>query len=404
MAKHSRQDSEGTLRECIASITLEGWLFYCAFALCAFTTLMVRTTYPAVFGIPREVFEPVGYALSAILLIAKIVCDREATLRYGIAVLLVAVGVLSFWVAGAWRFSVLFLFIAAGKDVSLRVLACIVLVVQLSVLALTLPLALTGQLYSFTVWREVDGVWMPRYSYGYSHPNFLGQVFLTIALAFMVVRFPRFNVADAAVYLALGLAAALLVWARTATVCIVLVALLAFVSRFIVGSAARRRAAAGAALVAFCAAAGFSLAMMVCYSPDVPWMEALDQALSTRFSLAHRFFEVFGIEPFGRATMAIKMGDFVQESPDNVYALAFVKQGYVPALCLGALVLATYVDALRHARWDACILGLLVFAVVGIMEAYSTNFTLDFFLIGAAFTLYSCWPDRCAPPRGRGRP
>ena len=403
MPKHARQEPKG-LRARIAAVSLESWLFYCAFALCAFTTLIVRTTHPSVFGIPKDLFEPAGYAISAILLLVKLVRDREASVRYAVAVLLVVVGGLSFWFAGAWRFSALFFFIAAGKGVSIRALAGIVLGVQLAVLAATLPLGLAGQLYSFTVWREVDGTWMPRFSYGYSHPNFLGQVFLTIALAFAVVRFPRFHVADAVVYVALGLAAAMLVWARTASACIVLTALLALASPIIVRTWSRQRAAAIGALLAFCAAAALSLAMMVFYNPDVPWMQALDQALSTRFSLAHRFYEVFGVEPFGRATMAVKLEDFVQESPDNIYALALVKHGIVPALCLGALVLATFLDAVRQPRWDACILGLLVYVVGGVMEMYAINFTLDFFLVGASFMLYGCWPEACVPPAESANP
>ena len=383
----------------LGPVTFETGLFYVSFAICAFTTLMVRTTYDSVFGMPKDAFEPFAYAISALLLVLKILREREPSVRFAGAILLLVVGTLSFWFAGSWRFSALFFFIAAGKDVSLRWLAAIALVVQGAVLAVTLPLALAGKLYSFTVWREVDGTWMPRSSYGYGHPNFLGEVFLVIALAYAALRFPRFKVPDALVYAALALAAALLVWSRTATACIVLAAALALASTRIVRSRARQKTAAVLALVMLCALGGFSLTMMVVYDPEVPWMAAADQALSTRLSLANRFYEVFPPTPFGRTVMAVRLEDFVQEMPDNAYVMALVKQGIVPALCLLALVLATYLSAVRHARWDACILGLAVYSVGSIMEMYAVNFTLDFFLIGAAFTWYACWPDSTGTPR-----
>ena len=399
MMSHAAQ-RETRLSSLLRGVTLDAGLFYVSFALCAFTTLMVRTTYGSVFSLPKEVFEPAAYALSAALLLVKLVRERELSVRFAGALLLVVVGALSFWFAGAWRFSVLFFFIAAGKNVSLRWLAGITLVVQGAVLAVTLPMALAGKLYSFTVWREVGGTWMPRSSYGYAHPNLLGEVFLVLALSYAVLRFPRFRVVDALVYVGLGLAAALLVWARTASACIVLVALLAWATPRIVRSRVRQRMAVLAGAVMFCALAAGSLAMMASYNPDISWMKALDQALSTRFSLAHRFFEVFPPTPFGRTLMAVNIDGFVQETPDNAYALALVKQGIVPAACLLAMVLATFASAVRHARWDACILGLCVYAVGAVMEMYAVNFTLDYFLIGAAYTWYACWPPQNgAPPR-----
>ncbi|MBQ9069294.1 MAG: hypothetical protein IJ131_09620, partial [Eggerthellaceae bacterium] len=357
-----------------------------------FTTMLMRTTFYSLGPLAKEDFEAVAYALCAVLLVAKLLSGFDKSAGFFVALALVAVGAASVYVAGAWRFSLLFFFIAAGKDISLRVLAALVLVVQLGFLVVTLPLGATGAIDSVYVHRLVDGAWVPRSSYGYSHPNLLGEVLLTIACAFAVLRFPRFGVVDFLVFLAAGLAAALLGWSRTATACIVFAGLLAAAAPFLAANRRRRTLAAGAALAAFCALGALSLFMMVFYDPDVAWMKALDSALSTRFSLAHEFYEVYKPTLFGREIMYVKTEEVLQAAPDNAYVRTLVKQGIVPFVALGALMVATFAFAVRRSIYDACVFGLLVYAVVAVMEMYATNFTLNYFLVGCAWTVFGCWP------------
>ncbi len=378
--------------DAVRAVRFEEWLYYAAFALAAFTTQVVRITFDSVLFVPKETFEPLGYLICTLLLCAKLVMDREVSWRYVLALCILGVGVASFVVVKAWRFSLIFLFVAAGKNVRLKALAAIALSVQVVLLAIALPSALLGRIESVTVWRMVDGAWRPRLSYGYSHPNMLGQVFLTIACSYAVLRFPQFHAADVLVYIAAGLAAALLVGARTSTVCIAVAGVLAALAPHIVRSRRRMRLASAAALVAFIGLAAISLFMMVAYNPDVGWMSAVDRATSTRFSLAHRFYEVFPPRAFGREIMAVKTEEILQTAPDNAYARAVLKQGLVPAVVLGALCLAAFVHAARSRTWDACMFGLSVYALVGVMEMYAVNFSLNYFLVGCAFVLYGCWP------------
>ncbi|MBQ9022117.1 MAG: hypothetical protein IJ113_08950 [Eggerthellaceae bacterium] len=393
MEEYRAQTPLQGLANYVRSIGFEECLFYFAFTLCTFTTLMMRTTYSTVAGFDKDSFEFLAYALVALLLLGKLILDRETSWRYALAWALVILAFVTYWFANQWRVSVLFLFIAAGKGVSLKRLAALALVIQATVLLVTVSFAMAGKLYSFTVWRETGEGWIPRLSYGYSHPNMLGQVFLTIALSFAVLRFPRFNLGDVLVYVVLAAAAGMLVMARTATAGIVLAGVLAALSPFVMRTPQRQHRMALLACIAFCFAAVFSYFMMLCYSPDVGLMASLDRVLSTRFSLAHRFFEVFPPQPFGRSIMAVKLGDFAQESPDNLYAYMLLKQGIVPTLVLGALVLAVYVRAIRTKAWSAALMGLMVFAIAGIMEMYAVNFTLDFFLIACAWLLYGTWPE-----------
>ena len=380
------------LEKSIRGLTRGQVLYYFAFGLCAFTTLMVRTTFESILGIAPELFSIVGYSVSALLLVLKIALEREAKWQYGVALGLVALCFISFWVAGAWRFSVLFLFIAAGKGISVRWLAVLALLIQLVVLIVTLTFAVPGLIKSFKVHRLVDGVWVARSSYGYSHPNMLGQVFVVIAASYAVLRFPRFHVADLAVYTAAGLAAGLLVASRTSVVAIVLVALLALLAPRVTRSSRSMRTMAVVALASFCGLAAFSFFMMVFYDPDVAWMNTVDSLLSKRFTMAHRFFEVFSPTAFGRDTMAVKVDDFLQDAPDNAYVRILVKQGIVPAVVLGALVFAAFFVRVRKGTWDACVAGLLVYAFVGLMEMYSINFTLNYFLIACSWALFGM-PD-----------
>ena len=387
----TKQSLSQRIADYVRSLSRGQKSFYIAFALCAFATLMSRTTFVSVLGITKDLFVVLAYGISAFLLLLKLLFEREKSWRFAFALILVVVAIISYWVADAWRFSVLFLFIAAGKDISIRGLAAIALALQLIVLVPTLCFALSGHISSFTVNRLVDGVWMSRSSYGYSHPNMLGQVFLVIAASYAALRFPRFYGADLLVYTGAALAAALLVWSRTATIAIVLVAVLAVCAPRIVQSRQGMRTAALAALLGFCVLAAFSLGMMAWYNPDVPWMNTIDSILSKRFTMAHRFFEVFPPQPFGREYMAVKVDDFLQEAPDNAYARALLKQGIIPAFLLGALVFAALLRYVWRAVWDACTAGLLVYAVVGLMEMYATNFTLNYFLIACAWALWASW-------------
>lgn len=371
---------------------LGNWLYYGAFALCAFTTMVMRVTFYTVFFIPKSTFELVAYPLVACLLVIKILVCRNGTDKLLLALALVAIGVVSVWVVHAWRFSILFFFIAAGEGIQLRRLALIVLVLQISIMIVTLPAAFMGRIDSVYIHRLVDGKWVPRSSYGYSHPNMLGQSFLAIACSYAVVRFPRVHIVDVFVYGATILGAALLVGARTAAACTVLAALLALLAPVLVKTPARKRVMAWIALGSFVAMGTLSLLMMVLYNDNVSWMHSIDQMLSTRFSLAHRFWEVFPPTPFGREIMAVKTEEILQTAPDNAYVRTLIKQGIVPAIVLGALCLATGIYIVRYTIYDACVFGLIVFAIEGVMEMYATNFTLNYFLIACAWVLFTSWP------------
>lgn len=370
------------------------WLFLVAFALCAFATLLIRTTHYDVPLVPRDSFVNASYVLASVLLLAKLLVFRPARCaRFVLAIGIVAVGAASFAVTGEWRFCLPFLFIAAGEGVRLRRLAWIVLLVQLAVMAWTIPLAVLGRIESFDVWRMVDGTWKPRSSYGYSHPNMLGEAFLAVALSFFALRFPRFQAVDLIVYGLAFAGAAFLVWSRTSAACIVLVIVFALLSRILCATPPRQRAAAGTALVAFVALAAFSLYMMACYDQNSAWMSALNEVLSNRPILSNRFFSNFSPMPFGNKTMLVCLDEFIQSSPDNAYVRMVMKQGVIPAVVLGALCLHAYWYAWKHSVFDACIVGLLVYAMLGVMEAYSLNFSLNYFLIGAAWALYDDWPN-----------
>lgn len=374
--------------ETLRTLTAGQWLFYVGFFLCAFASLIMRTTFDTIGPLPKNLVVQACCAIGAILFMAKVMLDARVSWRYLVAALLVVVSIVSFQVAGVWRVSLVFLMIAAGKDISLRALAGIVLVLQVVLLAITLPFAFDNRIYSFTVWRMVDDVWQPRLSYGFTHPNTLGEVFLTIALAWAALRFPRFHAADMIVYLAALAGAAILVQSRTASACIVLTAVLAAVAPFIMASSTRQRNAALAASIIVCLLAGFSLFMMVNFDPHIAWMNNIDQALSTRFSLAHRFFEVFPPHAFGRDLMAVKLDTLVQEAPDNAYARMVVKHGIVPTLVLGVFLLGTLFKGVRNRAWSICLMGLLVNAFVATMERYALDPTVNFFLIGCAAVLY----------------
>ena len=369
-------------------LSREQIIYYIAFALCSLATLMARTTFESFLGIPKDLFIILAYVISAVLLLIKIFLDGELQWRYGLALSLAVLCFISFWLAGSWRFSVLFLFIAAGRGISLRHLAAIALSIQLVVLIFTLSFAIPGRIHSFTVYRPVGDAVVARSSFGYSHPNMLGQVFVVIAASYAALRFPRFHGADLLIYGIAGLAAAFMVASRTSVVAIALVAILAVAAPRIMASKGSMRTMALIAFISFCSLAGFSLFMMAFYNPEIAWMNTLDSLLSKRFTMGHRFFEIFSPTAFGRETMAVKVDDFLQEAPDNAYIRTLVKQGIVPALALGLLVFSSYLVILRRGVWNGCMAGLLVYAFVGLMELYAINFTLNYFLIACSWTVF----------------
>ena len=310
------------------------FLYYFSFGIYIVIYGLSKTNFEAFFFISVDALVDGGRLVCALLLIGKLLIQRYTSKQLLGLMVVGAVVVISLYFARDWNLVLLYLFVAAGQGISIRKLAIIALPIQLAILLITATFAGAGIIESRITYRTVGGVVQLRSSMGYAHPNTFGNAVLSVCCSYAILRFPRFNFADLLVYV-LGITIInLYADSQTSMICIGVVALFALCSRLLRDRTGFKGLAFASAVIAVFTVV-LSYYMMVYYSSNVEWMQALNSMLSSRFSLAKAYYTDFPPTLFGRNPDEISMViniNYVQHFPDNAYIRLLITDGILPTV------------------------------------------------------------------------
>ena len=289
--------------------------------------------------------------------------------------------------SGSWNIFLLFLFVVAGKGVDVRDVASVSFWCSLGVILVTVSAASAGYISSITM-NSLNNTL--RQAPGFTHPNSLGVLLLSMTCAFTVLRFRKATIVDVIFYGCMYYLCRVVVFSRTSALCILLLAFLAILATLLRGKAFDRLLIA-LGIGAFIILSLSTYYFMYSYNPSVGWMRELDSVLSARLALMHYFTVSVPPLPFGFDfdDAFIRFGSFSTFLVDNAYAHIVLESGILVAILMYVAWLATLVQAFRCGRLSPAIFGLIIFSFVAFCETSAFFICINFNLIGISEAIYS---------------
>lgn len=289
--------------------------------------------------------------------------------------------------SGSWNILLLFLFVVAGNGISVRDVALVSFWCSLGVILITVSAATAGYISTITM-NSLNNTL--RQAPGFTHPNSLGVLLLSMTCAFTVLRFRKTTLVDVLFYCCTYYLCRVVIFSRTSALCILLLALLAILTTLLRGRSFDRLLIA-LGIGAFVILSLTTYYFMYSYDPSTGWMRELDSVLSARLALMHYFTVSFPPTPFGFDFDGafIRFGSFTTFLVDNAYAHIVLESGILVAILMAVAWLATFAYAFNCGELSPAIFGLIVFTLVAFCETSAFFICINFNLIGISEALYS---------------
>lgn len=364
-------------------ISLTALAYYAAFALYCIRATLARTTFTEFMFLDVETFDMIAQVVICILIFVSLF---DARYRLSIWLSLLVLVLLSFYVwigTGEALLFWAFLFIAGGRHRSMKSLALISLGVAILFLILCPIFSASGL---------IENIWMPgndertqRFALGFNHPNTLGYELLIFSSSVSVVRFgkkkPNVDIAVIAVCITI---AAFIAGSRTTAFCMVAQALMVLL--FYKYGRSSRKLLFGC----FCTVlvvVVVSLYLMVCYSETNAIMRAINDLLSNRLVLAHRYYLAHAPELFGYSYAGITIWGYQDFTVDNAYCHLILRSGIVLSVAILILVLLFYRKCIAERYSGVVLFGITLFLVYGFTEVAAFRIEANYFLVALASVL-----------------
>lgn len=363
--------------------------YYLAFAFFVLGFFLDRTTFESVLFIPAQNVVTASKFLCLFILLFRLFTLRFEAKRLVAAIMIGFLVVGGFLVSRDWNIVLLYMFVITGSGISVKQLAAVALTTQLFLIAFTTIFAANGAIENITTLRVSSLTFQTRSALGFTHPNQFGQAILAACFSYAAIRFPRFRAFDLIPYFVGAAACYLVANSLTSAACILLLMILAFISQFIVSKTAQQNVTILVTIVIVILAAA-TYYMMVNYNPSIPWMKSLNKLLSLRFSLAHEYYLEYPPTMFGydKSSIIVTVGNFVQHGPDSAYVRLLIQNGWLMTLLFLATYALTLFNFIKHRRYDVCVFGLLIYAVIAVMECNMLYFATNYCIIGASSLLF----------------
>lgn len=359
-------------------------LYYVAFCIYLFDTIISRTKFESVLFVSADTFSDMVQILVLGLLFFKVVFQRASFSQWVFSLVVVGVGFVSWRQSGeGWLFW-LALFIVCGKGVDYKNLAKITIVETTLMFLLVIAFALAGAIENYELVRH--GV--TRYAMGFVHPNFLGLYLLLIGISLAVLRFEKSS-APTILFLLFALFLNLF-WADSRASAVVSVLLIALLLVFrLVKTARMRRVLSVCFLFLALAIVASSLVLMVVYSPSNSILSAINSMLSGRLYLPHAYYEMGGLTLFGQNFDVYNPIYWENGKPsyfvvDNAYCHLLLRYGIVLTLLFLMAFFALYIKLIKDNHWDALFFGLVAMTIYGTMETLGIRIECNYFLVAIA--------------------
>jgi|GEM_PF-6337948 len=364
-------------------------LYLIGFAGIMLRQLIVKVNSVTIFDIPRSSIASSLVALSTVALIVKCLTQRYSARQFVVVAVLCAMGAFVTIDSGSSTYSALLLFVVAGLDVKLENLARVSLVINVVFLTMVLLAYWSGALAP--VYMVRNGVLMARNSLGFTQPNYFGRTVINILMSWAVLRHPKFGVAGVALFVASSYlimttadsytSVAIVIFAAALFLLLPYVARLDNVKPFLVVMVV---------VVAFAIIA--SVYFLILYSPSNALHKTINSLMHGRPAGAHARYVQYGLTLFGSNASRRELS-FMEDLgyalwPDNAYARFLLTYGIVPSAILFAAYVGTMIRSARSRHLGLCVVGLMIFSVLGITERWALDFTTNYFMIVFTDLLY----------------
>ncbi len=363
-------------------------MYYLAFSIYSAAYILSYTT------LDNYRLTSVTQYVSIVLLIAKICFQRFSYKELAVICLFLTVGLLSWVQTDDKNFLIFFAFIAAGKNISVKKLAKIILIEEIVICLIVVIFSQIGFIENIVQIRTSETGFRMRYAMGYSHPNRFGSSILAIACAYAISKFPKFQFLDVIFYLSLSLLVTIIADSRTSALTILVVMLVsAIVSKTYITRT--RFIICVSMFFIFMCIFCLSIYAMFSYDGSNYLLAKMDTFLSGRFTLSHFYFERFPLKLFGYKVSSLDNLIFGYDNIviDNAYVKLFILYGIIPGILFITLYIWLFVHALKVNTISAVLFGAFIYACVGLTEWQTMHFAMNYALIGCSALLYQNHSD-----------
>lgn len=365
----------------IEGISVEEFLFYLAFSIYFFLSGFQRTEY---FSEVSNVVESLKILLQISiigLLLLKGVIQKVRVERWVIALLLTAVGFLTWKFSGtAWLFWAV-IFVVFGYGIDIQKLSYVVFGSALVLLLITVGGSVMGVINNTVFVR--GGVL--RYGMGFIHPNYLGLFCSVLCASFSVAKFGKPLYLD---YLLLFISICFVLFfcdSRTSALLMLIQAVLLAVFSLCKTSKSRK-AARAAFLFVFVFLVIVSVYFMAFFNAGNPIHAAINNLLSGRLYFMHGYFclkpfSLFGCSYEGFVPIYWENGQSQTFVVDNGYCHLFLHFGVIAFTVFIAAYFFVLCDLSRMKSWDYRLFLLTLMAVYSFTETVGLQIETNYALL-----------------------
>lgn len=209
-------------------------LYLFAFALYLIAYNLNFTTFRELSILHLDMFYLGVRVFCTIVLIAQIL--RSSFSRWQIVLFSICACIIisSTVFSGSWNILLLFLFVVAGDGIDVRDVAAVSFWCSLGIIVVTVSAATVGFISTITM-NSLNNTL--RQAPGFTHPNSLGVLLLSMTCAFTVLRFRKATLVDLFFYGFMYYLCRVVVFSRTSALCMLLLASLAILATLLRGRA-----------------------------------------------------------------------------------------------------------------------------------------------------------------------
>lgn len=289
-----------------------------------------------------------------------------------------------------------FIFIVAAKDIDIRKLIQITIIIQVICIVIIAILAVSGTIEHRTVVRNDNTM---RYSLGFKHPNALASQVLQLITCWVLYRWNNLNYRDYFAMLTLTLVVESLTDSRTSFLLMSLLVILVVFYKFLYNKKILERNTIDNILsvvvkITVIAAPIISIFMGVIYNPNSNILKMINKLFSGRIKLLNDYVLEKGYSIMGQkieiiSTFASKKSEVYNTTAlDNAYGHMAVRYGVVVLIIF---VLGYYLLVKRASKEKntPLLIYIFIYFIFGLSEIYIFNLPYNIMLLYLSSVVYN---------------
>lgn len=363
-----------SFRHFFETTSLESFIFYCSYSCFSIAQIVTQTYFIKNINGLYSFCTALLY-LSIALLLFRLALLKVSNSQWLVVLTICAFGFLLYELYGFQYPFWIFLFVVSGKDVDLRIVAKITLLLAGTITTLTVLACCFGILANNIM--QVDGARGVRNSLGFTHPNRLAEYLSEICIAYWYLNYFNHKWRTIALCLASTVFVYAVAGARSSCIVFILIIIVTLLYPIL---AEMPRVAIFSCGVAALLVVILSFFFMANFNPLNGFMASLNSLLSGRLKLAHSAYSyaspsLLGNDYSGAPVVGHTLNGNIQYHfmVDNAYAHLVLLYGVIATVVFFLLVCSVYYRCFQKRIFPLALLGLTTLLIVG----FSENFTLD---------------------------